>query len=81
MPLITIKTPPYSMEEVIKFGGINNIKVYPYNKELGTLLKQSHNSIVARWRFCADIQHMVIDCFCSSEDIAILVALNFGKKG
>lgn len=71
------------MEEVIKFGGINNIKVYPYIKELGTLLKQPHNSIVARRRFCADIQHMVmvIDCFCSSEDIAILVALNFGKKG
>ena len=71
-----IHTPPYDMKDVFNWCVDNNIKI-----SSGFFPDHSlHDDVIANWRFYPKIKRMVIECFCVSDEIAILLALNFSKK-
>lgn len=74
--IFEVHTPPYDMKDIFHWCVENNIKIssgffqYP----------SSHDHVIANWKYYPKIKRMVIECLCISDEIAILLSLNFSKR-
>lgn len=73
--ICVVHTPPYDMKDIFHWCVENNIKI-----SSGFFPDPSHDDVIANWKYCQKIKRMVIECLCISDEIAILLSLNFSKR-